>query len=98
MEIGKILGESKSVSVPTKSAIYVWGYNQRGQTGRREKEHKLRIPRQLPPELFGCPAGVSTRWLDVACGWEHTAAVASDGSLFTWGSHLFPQLSILLQF
>ena len=91
MDIVEILGESKSVPVPTKSAIYVWGYNQRGQTGRQEKEQKLRIPRQLPPELFGCPAGISTRWLDVACGREHTAAVASDGSLFTWGSDFFSQ-------
>ncbi|XP_057522080.1 ultraviolet-B receptor UVR8 isoform X1 [Amaranthus tricolor] len=92
MDIVEILGESKSVPVPTKSAIYVWGYNQRGQTGRQEKEQKLRIPRQLPPELFGCPAGISTRWLDVACGREHTAAVASDGSLFTWGANDFGQL------
>lgn len=80
------------MALPTKSAIYVWGYNQRGQTGRNEKEQKLRIPRQLPPELFGCPAGNNTRWLDVACGREHTAAVASDGSLFTWGANDFGQL------
>lgn len=92
MEIDDILGESKSLTLPTKSAIYVWGYNQRGQTGRREKDQKLRIPRQLPPELFGCTAGISTRWLDVACGREHTAAVASDGSLFTWGANDFGQL------
>jgi len=89
MEVTEILGESRPVALPTKSAIYVWGYNQRGQTGRNEKGQKLRIPRQLPPELFGCPTGNNTRWLDVACGREHTAAVASDGSLFTWGSNLF---------
>ncbi|KAH9614043.1 hypothetical protein KSS87_011109 [Heliosperma pusillum] len=92
MAIDELLRESKSKKLPTKSAIYVWGYNQRGQTGRREKDRKLRIPRQLPPELFGCPAGISTRWLDVACGREHTAAVASDGSLFTWGANDFGQL------
>ncbi|KAL9226494.1 hypothetical protein vseg_002301 [Gypsophila vaccaria] len=92
MTIGEMLGESKPMAVPTKSAIYVWGYNQRGQTGRMEKDRKLRIPRQLPPELFGCLAGSSTRWLDVACGREHTAAVASDGSLFTWGANDFGQL------
>ncbi|GAB4827996.1 hypothetical protein Ancab_034884 [Ancistrocladus abbreviatus] len=92
MEIEELLGDSKAVAVPTKSAIYVWGYNQRGQTGRKGKKSNLRIPKQLPPELFGCPAGISTRWLDVACGREHTAAVASDGSLFTWGATDFGQL------
>ncbi|CAI9109895.1 OLC1v1009818C1 [Oldenlandia corymbosa var. corymbosa] len=92
MEIDEIFGESRPVSLPTKSAIYVWGYNQSGQTGRKGKERSLRIPRQLPPELFGCPAGGNSRWLDIACGREHTAAVASDGSLFTWGANDFGQL------
>ncbi|CAH1419641.1 unnamed protein product [Lactuca virosa] len=47
---------------------------------------------KLPPDLFGCPAGANSRWLDVTCGREHTAAVASDGSLFTWGANEFGQL------
>lgn len=79
MDVDGVLGDPKSSSVPTKSAIYVWGYNYSGQTGR---ESQSRVPKQLPTELFGCPA---SRWLDVACGRAHTAAVASDGSLFTWG-------------
>lgn len=76
---------TRSQNIPTKSAIYVWGYNRSGQTSRRGKEQHLRIPKQLSPDLFGCPAGANSRWLDIACGREHTAAVASDGSLFTWG-------------
>ncbi|KAJ6417004.1 hypothetical protein OIU84_002820 [Salix udensis] len=93
MDINGIIGETKrSVNLPTKSAIYVWGYNQSGQTGRKGKEGQLRIPKQLPPELFGCPAGANARWLDISCGREHTAAVASDGSLFTWGANEFGQL------
>ncbi|KAK6128998.1 hypothetical protein DH2020_037252 [Rehmannia glutinosa] len=44
-------------------------------------------------DLFGCPAaGGNSRWLDIACGREHTAAVASDGSLFTWGANEYGQL------
>ncbi|XWS47508.1 hypothetical protein CRYUN_Cryun14cG0158300 [Craigia yunnanensis] len=94
MDIDAIIGETmnRSVNIPTKSAIYVWGYNHSGQTGRREKEQQLRIPKQLSPELFGCPAGANACWLDIACGREHTAAVASDGSLFTWGANEFGQL------
>ncbi|AES77740.1 putative regulator of chromosome condensation 1/beta-lactamase-inhibitor protein II [Medicago truncatula] len=94
MDIDAILGTTKPVaaSIPRKSAIYVWGYNQSGQTGRKEKDDQLRIPKQLPPQLFGCPAGLNTRWLDIACGREHTAAIASDGLLFTWGANEFGQL------
>ncbi|XP_013584595.1 PREDICTED: RCC1 and BTB domain-containing protein 1 [Brassica oleracea var. oleracea] len=94
MDIGEIIGEvAAPVSIPTKSAIYVWGYNQSGQTGRKGQESLLRIPKQLPPELFGCPAaGANSRWLDISCGREHTAAVASDGSLFTWGANEYGQL------
>ncbi|CAA0828309.1 Regulator of chromosome condensation (RCC1) family protein [Striga hermonthica] len=93
MEIDEILGEPKQASMTTKSVIYAWGYNQSGQTGRRGEEGNLRIPRQLPMDLFGCPTGGgSSRWLDIACGREHTAAAASDGSLFTWGANEYGQL------
>ncbi|KAK2997397.1 hypothetical protein RJ639_024740, partial [Escallonia herrerae] len=84
MDLAGIFGESKPATLTNKSAIYVWGYNSSGQTGRQCKDRSLRIPKQLPPNLFGCPAGINSRWLDIACGREHTAAVASDGSLFTW--------------
>jgi len=98
MDIDAILGTTKPVaaSIPRKSAIYVWGYNQSGQTGRKEKDDQLRIPKQLPPQLFGCPAGLNTRWLDIACGREHTAAIASDGLLFTWGLDFSYPLLVLL--
>lgn len=92
MDIVQIFGDSRPVSLPTKTAIYVWGYNQSGQTGRTGEERNLRIPRQLPPEFFGSPAGGNTRLLDIACGREHTAVVSSDGSLFTWGANDFGQL------
>ncbi|KAJ9540574.1 LOW QUALITY PROTEIN: hypothetical protein OSB04_027080 [Centaurea solstitialis] len=88
MAIDEIFGETRPVLAPTKSALYVWVWT----NGRQCKEQNLRIPKQLPPELFGCPAGANSRWLDVACGREHTAAVASDGSLFTWGANEFGQL------
>lgn len=85
MDIDEILCDVRVVNLPTKSAIYIWGYNHNGQTARRGKECHLRIPKSLPPKLFNCAGGEILRWLDISCGREHTAAVASDGSLFTWG-------------
>ncbi|XP_042430151.1 ultraviolet-B receptor UVR8-like isoform X2 [Zingiber officinale] len=92
MDIDEILCDVRVVNLPTKSAIYIWGYNHNGQTARRGKECHLRIPKSLPPKLFNCAGGEILRWLDISCGREHTAAVASDGSLFTWGANDFGQL------
>ncbi|KAL6143646.1 hypothetical protein ACLB2K_054341 [Fragaria x ananassa] len=94
MDMEELLGRNypPATTIKAKSAIYVWGYNQSGQTGRNGKQPQLRIPKQLSPELFHCTAGANSRWLDIACGREHTAAVASDGSLFTWGANEFGQL------
>ncbi|XXG46537.1 hypothetical protein AAC387_Pa02g1355 [Persea americana] len=92
MDIDDLYCNTQSVNLPTKSAIYVWGYNQCGQTGRKGRECHLRIPKRLHPKLFECSEGVNSRWLDIACGREHTAAISSDGSLFTWGSNDFGQL------
>ncbi|CAA6653595.1 unnamed protein product [Spirodela intermedia] len=93
MGINQILGDAQeAVAFPTMSAIYIWGYNQRGQTARECNEGRLRIPKRLSRELFKCPRGEKLRWLDIACGREHTAAVASDGTLFTWGANDFGQL------
>ncbi|KAG0464606.1 hypothetical protein HPP92_018770 [Vanilla planifolia] len=92
MDVDEVLCEFLASSFPTKSAIYVWGYNHAGQTARKGKECHLRIPRQLSPKLFNSAQKRSLRWLDVACGLEHTAAVAADGVLYTWGSNDFGQL------
>uniref|UniRef100_A0A0D3FL27 Uncharacterized protein n=1 Tax=Oryza barthii TaxID=65489 RepID=A0A0D3FL27_9ORYZ len=92
MDMDDMLGGLRVAGVPTKSAIYLWGYNHSGQTARKGKECHLRIPKSLPPKLFKWQDGKNLRWIDVACGRGHTAAVASDGSLYTWGANDFGQL------
>ncbi|KAJ4788211.1 Regulator of chromosome condensation (RCC1) family protein [Rhynchospora pubera] len=95
MDIDEILCEVRETSIPSKSAIYIWGYNDSGQTARKENSRHLRIPKSLSSNLFNFSEAngkKNLRWLDVACGREHTAAITSDGSLFTWGSNEFGQL------
>ena len=43
----EIFGTRRAISETTtkKSAIYVWGYNESGQTGRKGKQWQLSIPR-----------------------------------------------------
>lgn len=89
MDVNEVLCDVRAVNISTKSAIYLWGYNQSGQTARKGKECHLRFPKSLPSKLFKGSGGEKLRWLDIACGREHTAAVASDGSLFTWGLSSF---------
>ncbi|KAH7287978.1 hypothetical protein KP509_31G005900 [Ceratopteris richardii] len=75
---------------PVLSALYVWGYNKSGQIAALNVRRCLRVPKRLSPDLF--EEDGKLRILEVACGRQHTAAVTSDGSLFTWGSNEFGQL------
>ncbi|CAA2989263.1 Hypothetical predicted protein [Olea europaea subsp. europaea] len=81
MEINEIFGDSQRENVLTKSAIYVWGYNQSGQTCRRGKEQG---PEAVSAGVFLLSRRHKFQWLHIACGCEHTTATAFDGSLFTW--------------
>ncbi|KAF3333961.1 RCC1 and BTB domain-containing protein 1-like protein [Carex littledalei] len=95
MDVDEKLCGIQEANIPSKSAIYIWGYNESGQTARKGNLRHLRIPKSLSSNLFNISEGKGKKnlhWLDVACGREHTAAVASDGSLYTWGSNEFGQL------
>jgi len=92
MEFEDAYGDFQVLTTPAKSALYVWGYNDSGQTARVARRRYLRIPKNLAPNLFKAKGVQNLQLVDIACGREHTAAVASDGSLFTWGSNGFGQL------
>lgn len=80
-------------ATPVLSALYIWGYNRSGQTASLQENGCLRVPKRVASHLFKAPRDArNIRVVDIACGLQHTAAVASDGSLFTWGSNEFGQL------
>jgi alpha-tubulin suppressor-like RCC1 family protein len=58
-------------------SLFVWGYNEFGQLGTNDG-----ISRSTPVTTF---AG-GTTWKSVACGRLHTAAIKTDGTLWTWGA------------
>ena len=70
-------------AIKTDGTLWVWGYNNRGQLGDNTTTQRL-----TPVTTF---AG-GTNWKQVACGGYHTAAIKTDGTLWTWGGNSYAQL------
>ena len=82
-----------------RSFLYVWGWNVHGQTSHVHGFHGdprtwqcQRLPQPIDEAQFCGRDSRAVPLVDVACGLQHTAAVGSDGSLFTWGSNNYGQL------
>jgi alpha-tubulin suppressor-like RCC1 family protein len=82
------LGSYHSASLRSDGSLYIWGWNSEGELGFGDKMDRSR-PTRLPS--FG-PAGTTVT--AVALGLFHSAALLSDGSLYTWGRNLFGQLGL----
>ena len=67
---------SSYVTDSTQQNLLVWGYNNAAQLGTNDTALKA-----TPVTTF---AG-GTTWKQVACAYQHTAAIKTDGSLWTWG-------------
>jgi alpha-tubulin suppressor-like RCC1 family protein len=78
-------GESHTAAIKTDGSLWIWGRNHNAQLGINNTDQK-----NTPVTTF---AG-GNDWKQVACGFEasHTAAIKTDGSLWTWGSNSLGQL------
>ena len=63
-------------AIKTDGTLWGWGLNNLGQLGNNTTTN-----RSTPVTTF---AG-GTNWKQVSCGVVHTAAIKTDGSLWTWG-------------
>jgi len=72
-----------TAAIKTDGTLWTWGRNLRGQLGDNSG-----TPRCTPVTTFGG----GTNWKQVACGTYHTAAIKTDGTLWTWGYNLTRQL------
>jgi alpha-tubulin suppressor-like RCC1 family protein len=63
-------------AIKTDGTLWVWGGNSVAQLGTNDKNN-----RSTPVTTF---AG-GTNWKQVALGNQHTAAIKTDGTLWTWG-------------
>ena len=65
------------IFVPVAGQLYTWGSNINGMLGDNSA-----VNRSSP----GTTAGGGTTWCQVSINRAHTAAVKTDGTLWTWGS------------
>uniref|UniRef100_A0ABS3IRW6 InlB B-repeat-containing protein n=1 Tax=Bifidobacterium asteroides TaxID=1684 RepID=A0ABS3IRW6_9BIFI len=79
------LGESHSAALGSDGNLYTWGENSRGQLGDGTTTNRNK------PVLVGKPAGAQDgfTWKQVSLGAWHTAALGSDGNLYTWGDDTY---------
>ena len=76
-------GYSFGAAIKTDGTLWTWGANASGQLGDNSAVSKL------SPVTT---AGGGTNWKQTACGYFHTAAIKTDGTLWTWGSNNRGQL------
>ena len=72
-----------AAAIKTDGTLWAWGDNYYGQLG-----NSTVVPKSSPVQTI---AG-GTNWKQVACGYNHTSAVKTDGTLWTWGRNAAGQL------
>lgn len=72
-----------TAAVKTDGSLWLWGRNTYGMLGTNST-----TDRSSPIQTI-C---AGTNWKHVVCGYYHTAAIKTDGTLWTWGYNLYGQL------
>jgi len=70
-------GYFHTAAIKTDGTLWLWGYNLDGELG----DSTTVTGRSSPVQTI---AG-GTNWKQVACSFDHTAAIKTDGTLWTWG-------------
>ena len=77
-------GTYLTAAIKTDGTLWLWGENDYGQLGTNDITH-----RSSPIQTVSG----GTNWKQVSCGSGHTAAIKTDGTLWTWGNNvLYGQL------
>ena len=70
-------------AIKTDGTLWMWGNNLYGRLGDNTSTH-----RSSPVQTI---AG-GTNWKSAACGYSHTGAIKTDGTLWMWGQNNYGQL------
>jgi alpha-tubulin suppressor-like RCC1 family protein len=76
-------GDSNTAAIKTDGTLWTWGFGNSGRLGTNDTTSIL-----TPVTTF---AG-GTNWKQVSSGLSHTAAIKTNGTLWTWGNGSYGQL------
>jgi len=75
-------GAASTVAIASDGTVHSWGYNIDGQLGDGTKTN-----RYVPVNITNKGSLSGKTIIDVSCGESHVMALASDGSVHTWGKN-----------
>ena len=84
------LGEYHSAAITTDGSLYMWGRNNYGQLGNGKSNEYAYV---YDPEIDSAlPIKIMDNVFSVNLGDDYSAAITTDGSLYTWGRNNYGQL------
>ena len=89
------LGGYHSIAVAADGTVYTWGNNVNGRLGNNSTTNSSTPVKVLEGEYSGTTYlgdDSGNKITSVAAGTEHSIALATDGSVYTWGSNQFGKL------
>jgi hypothetical protein len=78
-------GDAHSLALKNDGTLWAWGSNTFGQAGTDTAVTEVHTPQQI---------GTDSNWSYIAAGYQFSAAIKSDGTLWTWGSNNGGKLGI----
>jgi alpha-tubulin suppressor-like RCC1 family protein len=77
-------GQSHTAAIKTDGTLWIWGAN----TTYGNLGDNTTVSRSSPVQTIA----YGTNWKSVTCASQHTAAIKTDGTLWTWGDNQYGQL------
>ena len=75
--------QGHTAAIKTDGTLWTWGQNSNGTLG-----DNTTVRKSSPVTT----AGGGTNWKQVACAFQNTAAIKTDGTLWTWGNNGYGQI------
>ncbi len=80
-------GSSHSIALASDGTVYTWGFNIGGQLGNSSNTNS-----NVPVAVYTSGVLAGKKIIQVAAGGAHSIALASDGTVYTWGDNAYGQL------
>jgi alpha-tubulin suppressor-like RCC1 family protein len=80
-------GEAHSLALKSDGSLWTWGDNYYGEMGNGQSSQNNGL---IPEQITTFPSGL--KFIAIACGDQFDMALASDGSVWSWGINTYGQL------